>query len=85
MPTSNFFQLKGSVLDKIRTDFNVDKRDRLVPRCSHASITHLMGQMRSARVVCEFQRQYQPGGLGGFYYQDEGRYTVCSGLRHLPT
>ncbi|TFK72158.1 hypothetical protein BDN72DRAFT_836546 [Pluteus cervinus] len=27
-PTGNFFQLKGSVLDKVRADFNADKRDR---------------------------------------------------------
>jgi hypothetical protein len=28
--SSNFFQMKGSVLDKIRADFNTDKRDRCV-------------------------------------------------------
>ncbi|KAF8162886.1 trafficking protein particle complex subunit 10 [Crassisporium funariophilum] len=28
--TGNFFQIKGSVLDKLRTDFNSDKRDRCV-------------------------------------------------------
>ncbi|KIM49469.1 hypothetical protein M413DRAFT_60851 [Hebeloma cylindrosporum] len=26
--TGNFFQIKGSVLDKLKTDFNLDKRDR---------------------------------------------------------
>jgi trafficking protein particle complex subunit 10 len=26
----SFFQMKGSVLDKIKGDFNTDKRDRLV-------------------------------------------------------
>ncbi|KJA20255.1 hypothetical protein HYPSUDRAFT_142413 [Hypholoma sublateritium FD-334 SS-4] len=29
-PTGNFFQIKNSVLDKLRTDFNSDKRDRCV-------------------------------------------------------
>ncbi|KAH9063497.1 trafficking protein particle complex subunit 10 [Lactarius vividus] len=29
-PSSNFFQMKGNVLDKIRADFNTDKRDRCV-------------------------------------------------------
>jgi hypothetical protein len=29
-PGGNFFQMKGSVLDKIKADFNVDKRDRCV-------------------------------------------------------
>ncbi|KAH9048160.1 trafficking protein particle complex subunit 10 [Lactarius hengduanensis] len=28
--SSNFFQMKGNVLDKIRADFNTDKRDRCV-------------------------------------------------------
>ncbi|KAF4615296.1 hypothetical protein D9613_003220 [Agrocybe pediades] len=28
--TNNFFQIKGSVLDKLKTDFNTDKRDRVV-------------------------------------------------------
>jgi hypothetical protein len=28
MPSGNFFQLKGTVLDKMRSDFNHDKRDR---------------------------------------------------------
>lgn len=27
-PTGNFFQIKNSVLDKVKTDFNSDKRDR---------------------------------------------------------
>ncbi len=27
-PTGTFFQLKGSVLDKLRSDFNSDKRER---------------------------------------------------------
>ena len=27
-PTGNFFQIKNSVLDKLKTDFNSDKRDR---------------------------------------------------------
>ncbi|KAJ6547447.1 trafficking protein particle complex subunit 10 [Mycena capillaripes] len=29
-PSGNFFQLKGSVLDKLKADFNTDKRDRCV-------------------------------------------------------
>jgi len=29
------FQLKGSVLDKLKTDFNQDKRDRLAGCCYH--------------------------------------------------
>ncbi|KAJ7285957.1 trafficking protein particle complex subunit 10 [Mycena rebaudengoi] len=29
-PSGNFFQLKGSVLDKLKADFNIDKRDRCV-------------------------------------------------------
>ncbi|KDR81848.1 hypothetical protein GALMADRAFT_240099 [Galerina marginata CBS 339.88] len=28
--TGNFFQIKGSVLDKLKTDFNSDKRDRVL-------------------------------------------------------
>ncbi|KAF7322882.1 hypothetical protein HMN09_00067600 [Mycena chlorophos] len=30
LPSGNFFQLKGSVLDKLKSDFNSDKRDRCV-------------------------------------------------------
>jgi trafficking protein particle complex subunit 10 len=30
MQGNTFFQLKGSVIDKIKADFNVDKRDRYV-------------------------------------------------------
>ncbi|KAJ7098036.1 trafficking protein particle complex subunit 10 [Mycena belliarum] len=29
-PSGNFFQLKGSVLDKLKADFNTDRRDRCV-------------------------------------------------------
>jgi hypothetical protein len=29
-PSGNFFQLKGSVFDKIKADFNSDKRERFV-------------------------------------------------------
>ncbi|KAF7304837.1 hypothetical protein MKEN_01197800 [Mycena kentingensis (nom. inval.)] len=29
-PSGNFFQLKGSVLDKLKSDFNADRRDRCV-------------------------------------------------------
>lgn len=29
-PTTNFFQIKSNVLDKIRADFNTDKKDRYV-------------------------------------------------------
>ncbi|KAJ7751971.1 trafficking protein particle complex subunit 10 [Mycena metata] len=29
-PSANFFQLKGSVSDKLKTDFNADRRDRCV-------------------------------------------------------
>ena len=32
-PTANFFRMKDSVFEKIRADFNVEKRERLV--CHH--------------------------------------------------
>ena len=49
----NFFQLKGSVLDKIRADFNVDKRDRHVARI-RVTLSHLsLVQMRSTSMVGE--------------------------------
>ncbi|KAF8652735.1 hypothetical protein AX16_004233 [Volvariella volvacea WC 439] len=35
-PTGNFFQLKGSVIEKLRADFNADKRDRCV-QVSHST------------------------------------------------
>lgn len=35
-PSGNFFQLKGSVLDKIKADFNSEKRERCVSRPSSA-------------------------------------------------
>lgn len=39
------FQLKGSVLDKLKTDFNQDKRDRFVAlvSCYHRNLTQISG------------------------------------------
>lgn len=36
-----FFQMKGTVLDKIKADFNVDKRDRYVTYVWSVSYCHL--------------------------------------------
>jgi hypothetical protein len=50
MPTANFFHLKGSVLDKMRTDFNVDRRDRSV--CLHLLALHCHSPLIDAFSWC---------------------------------
>jgi hypothetical protein len=60
-PTSNFFQMKSNVLDKIRADFNTDKKDRcvLAGRFQGCDFDYL--EMCAA---CVARSQGQPCSLG---------------------
>lgn len=77
-PTGNFFQIKNSVLDKLRTDFNSDKRDRWVS-CNFGLFTSWTVQMCPSELD---YRKWQPRCMGGVYQQDEGRFAVCLWFRH---
>ena len=48
--TGNFFAMRSNVTDKIRADFNVGKRERLV-RCNSAIHAHAVLQLRPTSVV----------------------------------
>ncbi|KAF8212360.1 trafficking protein particle complex subunit 10 [Mycena galopus ATCC 62051] len=58
-PSGNFFQLKGSVLDKLKGDFNTDRRDR----CVQLAWTSGFG---SPTVWAEFLNKLKDGLLSSF-------------------
>ncbi|KAJ7063184.1 trafficking protein particle complex subunit 10 [Mycena amicta] len=58
-PSGNFFQLKGSVLDKLKSDFNSDKRDRCV------QLSWTSGYTNPA-VWAEFLNKLKDGILSSF-------------------
>lgn len=47
LPSGNFFQMKGSVLEKMKADFNVEKRDRFV------CLNFLLALLTGASGVCK--------------------------------
>lgn len=60
--SGKLFQLKGSVSDKVKADFNADKRDRSASGSRLSSLYYLkLVQMRTAELVLG---QYQPRGMG---------------------
>ncbi|TFK43010.1 trafficking protein particle complex subunit 10 [Crucibulum laeve] len=58
-PTGNFFQIKGSVLDKLKADFNTDKRDRCV------QVTWVSGN-ENPLAFAEFANKMKDGILSAF-------------------
>ncbi len=74
-PTMNFFQIKSNVLDKIRADFNTDKKDRCVLAVLSLQCCDFdYLEMRTARVA---RCQGQPCGLGRTTFQSQGWATLC--------
>lgn len=69
--------MKGSVLDKIRADFNTDKRDRHVLTKAVTNVwlkITLCLQMRTACLACGYGQSHS---LGRIAFKSEGWDLVC--------
>ena len=71
---TNFFQIKSNVLDKIRADFNTDKRERCV--LTILSLQCCDFDYLEVRTACMARSQGQSCCLGRAACQGQGRVAV---------
>jgi hypothetical protein len=69
--------MKGSVLDKIRADFNTDKRDRRVLTEAVTSVWLRIATCLQMRTACLACGHGQSHSLGRIAFKSEGWDFVC--------